>query len=181
MRVCRDQLAAQSDTIPAMRSLLSSLLIAALLASPAAAAGWRIEGSVVGITDGATLTVLDGANAQHKVRVAGIDAPEKSQPFGAASKASLSHLAFNRHVQAYCRKRHRERDVCNVYEGSRDVGLEQVRAGMAWHATPYQHEQTPEEREQYARAERAARADRRGLWIDPNPVPPWEWRKSEAK
>ena len=115
-----------------MRSLLP-FLVAALLASPAAVAGWLIEGPVVGITDGDTLTVLDGANTQHKVRVAGIDAPEKSQPFGTASKASLSRLAFNRHVHAYCRKRHRDRVVCNVYEGSRDVGLEQVRAGMAWH------------------------------------------------
>jgi endonuclease YncB( thermonuclease family) len=164
-----------------MRSLLASLLVAALLASPAAAAGWLIEGSVVGIIDGATLTVLDGANTQHKVRVAGIDAPERGQPFGTASKASLSHLTFNRHVHAYCRKRHRDRIVCDVFEGSRAVGLEQVRAGMAWHATAYQHEQTPEERDQYARAERAARADRRGLWIDPDPIPPWEWRKSEAK
>jgi endonuclease YncB( thermonuclease family) len=59
------------------------------------------------------------------------------------------------------------------------MGLEQVRAGMAWHATPYQREQTPHEREEYARAEEAARAARRGLWVDPNPVPPWEWRKSE--
>jgi endonuclease YncB( thermonuclease family) len=161
-----------------MRSLLASLLVAALLASPAAAAGWLIEGSVVGIIDGATLTVLDGANTEHKVRVAGIDAPEKGQPFYRASGENLSRLAFNRHVHAYCRKRHRDREVCDVFEGSRDVGLAQVRAGMAWHATPYLREQTPEEREEYARSEQRARADRRGLWVDPNPIPPWEWRAS---
>jgi endonuclease YncB( thermonuclease family) len=164
-----------------MRSLLASLLVAALLALPAAAAGWLLEGRIVGIIDGATLTVLDGANTQHKVRVAGIDAPEKGQPFYRASGENLSRLVFDRHIHAYCRKRHRDRIVCDVFDFSRAVGLEQVRAGMAWHATPYQHEQTPEERDQYARAERAARADRRGLWVDPNPIPPWEWRKSEAK
>jgi endonuclease YncB( thermonuclease family) len=50
---------------------------------------------------------------------------------------------------------------------------------MAWHARPYLREQSPQEREEYARAEQEARADKRGLWLDPNPVPPWEWRKIE--
>jgi endonuclease YncB( thermonuclease family) len=87
--------------------------------------------------------------------------------------ALLGKLVFHRHVEARCYKVDRwKRDVCRVYEGGSDVGLEQVRAGMAWHATPYLREQTPQEREEYARAEQAARADGRGLWIDPNPIPP---------
>ena len=124
--------------------------------------------------------MLDGANRQHEVRFAGSDSPERRQPFYQVSGDNLAKLVFQRHVEARCYKVDRwYRDVCRVYDGGSDIGLEQVRAGMAWHATPYLREQTPQEREEYARAERAARADRRGLWVDPNPVPPWEWRKSE--
>jgi endonuclease YncB( thermonuclease family) len=161
-----------------VRLLLSLLLIGALLASPAAADEWIIEGRIVGITDGDTLTVLDPANAQHKVRVAGIDAPERSQPFGTSSKDSLSRLAFDRRVEVHCHKRDRfGREVCNVYEGSRDLGLEQVRAGMAWHFKAYRHEQSSADRQTYAHEEESARNARRGLWSESDAVPPREWRK----
>jgi endonuclease YncB( thermonuclease family) len=165
-----------------VRALLSSLVIGALLASSAAAGEWLIEGRIVGITDGDTLTVLDGANAQHKVRVAGIDAPERSQPFGTFSKDSLSRLAFDRRVEVRCHKRDRfGREVCNVYDGSRDLGLEQVRAGMAWHFKAFQHEQSSAERQAYAHEEEDARNARRGLWSEPNAMPPREWRKHRTR
>jgi endonuclease YncB( thermonuclease family) len=157
-----------------------SLIVAAILATPTTAAEWIIEGRVVGIADGDTFTILDGANAQRIVRFAGSDSPEKRQPFHRASGDSLAMLVFGLHVEARCYKVDRwYRDVCRVYEGGTDVGLEQVRAGLAWHATPYLREQAPQEREEYAGAEEGARASRRGLWVDPNPIPPWEWRKLE--
>jgi endonuclease YncB( thermonuclease family) len=162
------------------RSFWPSLIAAAILSSHVAAAEWIIRGRVIGIADGDTLTVLDGEDAQHRIRVAGIDAPERKQPFGTASKETLSRLIFDRRVEARCHKRDRfGRDVCNVYEGLRDIGLEQVRAGMAWHFKEYQHEQSSAERQTYAAAEDAARAARRGLWSEPHAMPPREWRKAE--
>jgi endonuclease YncB( thermonuclease family) len=64
-----------------------------------------------------------------------------------------------------------------VYQGFVDVGLEQVRAGMAWHFKEYQHEQTTQERLVYRDEENAAKAAKRGLWKDAKPVPPWEYRR----
>jgi len=159
------------------------LVVAAFLGAGTtpAAEPWVVEGRVVGISDGDTLTILDDAKTQHKVRIAGIDAPEKGQAFGTASKESLSRLVFNRRVEVRCYKKDRYgREVCRVYEGLRDVGLEQVRAGMAWHFKEYQHEQSRGERDSYMAEEQSARADRRGLWKDAKPVPPWHWRRGKA-
>jgi len=64
-----------------------------------------------------------------------------------------------------------------VLDGSRDVGLEQIRAGYAWWYRAYAKEQTPEDRERYEHAEQEAKARKVGLWRDPSPVPPWEWRR----
>jgi endonuclease YncB( thermonuclease family) len=94
---------------------------------------------------------------------------------------------FQRNIKAHCYKTDRfRRDVCRVYEGQldgkRDVGLEQIRAGMAWHFKAYQHEQRTEELQLYRDEEEAAKAAKRGLWADAKPVPPWEWRlRSNAK
>ena len=87
-----------------------------------------------GVSDGDTITVLDDAKTQHKIRFAGIDAPEKGQAFGERSKQSLSALVFQKRVEARCHKKDRYgREVCAVFVSLRDVGLEQIHAGMAWH------------------------------------------------
>jgi endonuclease YncB( thermonuclease family) len=70
------------------------------------------------------------------------------------------------------------REVCAVFVGLRDVGLDQVRAGMAWWYREYAKEQSAQEREDYAREEEGAKAAGAGLWKDAKPVPPWEWRRS---
>jgi endonuclease YncB( thermonuclease family) len=67
--------------------------------------------------------------------------------------------------------------VCAVFLGTRDVGLDQVREGMAWWYRDYAHEQTPEDRKAYESAEDDARIARRGLWQDKAPIPPWKWRR----
>ena len=145
---------------------------------PAFSGSWIVEGRVVGVSDGDTVTILDRTKAQHKIRLSGIDAPEKRQAFGNASKESLSRLVFDHQVTAECHKRDRYgREVCKVMRGSIDVNLEQIRAGMAWWYREYAKEQTPQEREEYARVEEAAKASRAGLWRDAKPVPPWEWRR----
>ncbi|MCZ7563803.1 MAG: thermonuclease family protein [Burkholderiales bacterium] len=158
-------------------------LVASLQFSQAVGADWLIEGRVVRVSDGDTVTVLDDEKKQHKIRFAGIDAPEKRQPFGNASKQNLSRLIFDRRVEARCHKRDRYgREVCAVLIDARDIGLEQVRAGMAWHYKRFESEQTPQARVEFADAEGRARTARRGLWADKNPTPPWEWRdKSRAR
>ena len=136
-----------------------------------------LTGRIVGVSDGDTLTLLDAKQVPHKIRVAGIDAPEKKQPFGEKAKASLSALAFNRTAEADCRKTDRyRRQVCVVFVGGKAVGLEQVKAGMAWWYRQYATEQTPQERIDYEHAESQAKRHRYGLWSGPNPTPPWEWR-----
>jgi len=144
---------------------------------PALSGAETLAGRVVGVTDGDTITVLAAGNVQEKIRVAGIDAPEKKQPFGQASKLSLSNLVYDRPVTVEWRKRDRYRRIVgHVFVSGRDAGLEQIRAGMAWHYRRYQAEQAADDRERYAAAESEALAARRGLWRDPDPIPPWDWR-----
>jgi len=151
-------------------------IVAALLASPAAYAD-TLTGKVVGITDGDTLALLDATNTQHKIRLAGIDSPEKNQPFGQVCKQNLSDLAYNRTVQIDWNKKDRYgRVIGKVLVDSQDVNLEQIRRGCAWHYKKYQNEQSPEDRVSYARAEDGARASRVGLWGESGAVAPWEWR-----
>ena len=136
------------------------------------------EGRVVGVADGDTITLLDGNRQQQRIRLAGIDAPEKAQPYGQRSKQHLADLAFGKDAKADCYKVDRyDRDVCTVYANGQDVGLAQLDAGLAWWFRKYAHEQPPKERINYEAAEDRAAADRVGLWQDANPVPPWRWRR----
>jgi len=142
---------------------------------------------VVGITDGDTATVLDDAKREEKIRLAGIDTPEKKQPFGEKAKQSLSALIFGKPVRIEWEKRDRYgRVVGQVFVSEPcsgepcpspvDASLFQIRQGLAWHFKRYEKEQRPEDREAYAKAEEEARLSRIGLWSEPDPVPPWEWR-----
>lgn len=137
----------------------------------------QIEGAVVGVHDGDTVTLLDADHRQHKIRLDGIDAPELGQPFGRASKQHLAELAAHQQARAECHKTdHYGREVCRVLVGGNDAGQEQIRAGMAWFFRRYAHELPPYRRQQYADTEAQARAGGRGLWADDEPVPPWTWR-----
>lgn len=140
-----------------------------------------ITGRVVGVSDGDTLTVLDASQHQFKVRLSGIDAPEKGQPFGSQAKDSLSEMVFNKQVVVESSKEDRyRRKVGKVQHGGTDVNLEQVKKGMAWHYTAYAKEQAPADRQAYANAEAEAKAQRRGLWRESNQSAPWEFRRIKA-
>jgi len=136
-----------------------------------------IGGRVLAVVDGDTLTLVDAANQQHTIHLVGIDAPEKDQAFGQKAKTNLAALAFGQQASADCRKRDRERhDICVVTVGGKDLGLEQVRSGMAWWYRQLIAQQTPEERASYEQAEFDAKTHRLGLWNSINPTPPWDWR-----
>ncbi len=136
------------------------------------------QGRTVGVSDGDTITVLDSSNTQHKVSLSGIDAPEKSQPFGQRSKHSLRDLVFGKAVTVETTKRDRYgREVGKVLaDGGLDVNLEQVRRGLTWHYKAYEREQSSEDRVTYSGAEEKAKEARLGLWREEEPVPPWEFR-----
>jgi len=129
---------------------------------------------VIAISDGDTLTVLHDQQ-QVKIRLAEIDAPEKKQPFGTRSRQALAELCFKE--QATIRPTARDRygrTVAKVECKGQDANAEQVRAGMAWVYRQY----TPKGSPLYA-IEAEAQGARRGLWADPAPVPPWEWRRAK--
>jgi endonuclease YncB( thermonuclease family) len=144
--------------------------------------------SVIGNTDGDTLTVLVETR-RVKVRIKSIDAPEKGQPFAQESKQSLAMTAFQKRARLECHKKDQYgRSVCKVWLQPSDcptcgqildVGHEQVIAGMAWWFRKYIQEQTLEDRSRYESADNEARLRKRGLWSDPAPIPPWEWRRQE--
>ena len=163
--------------------ILSQAIAGASLALALSFPAWaNFTGKVVGVADGDTVTVLDLANVQHKVRLTGIDAPEKKQPFGSRSKQSLSDMVFNKIVTVESDKRDRYgRELGKVLVGGMDVNLEQIRRGMAWHYKAYQRDQPAADRQTYADAEHEAEDQRRGLWTDADPLPPWEWRKSRRR
>lgn len=141
-----------------------------------------IQGLVVAIQDGDTLTVLDEGKTQHKIRLTGIDAPEKKQPFGQRSKESLSNLVYRREVLVDWHKLDRYgRVLGKVVLGNRDINLAQVEAGLAWHYVEYAREQTPPDRALYSQAEAHAREGHVGLWSEPVPTAPWAFRKSKRE
>ncbi len=137
-----------------------------------------LTGKVVKITDGDTLYVLDASYKEHKIRLAGIDAPERKQAYGLASRKHLASIVAGKQVTVEYQKRDRYgRIVGKVLLDGIDVCLEQVKAGFAWHYKKYQQEQSAEDRELYADAENKARNERLGLWRENNPIPTWEFRR----
>ena len=180
------RLSSRSIVLPLSR-LFFRTAVTFLLAAGAHAA--ELHGRVVGVSDGDTITVVDADRALHKVRLAGIDAPEKTQPYGGEARRHLVVLVFGKPVVVSWHKRDRYgrlvgrvvltvAGTCGRADCARveDVGLAQVESGLAWHYRQYQNEQSPEDRRRYTLAEREARARREGLWRDAQPVPPWDYR-----
>ncbi len=141
---------------------------------------------VVKITDGDTLTILNASYQHHKIRLAGIDAPERKQAYGLASRKHLASIVAGKQVSIEYQKRDCYGRIVGkvllvvVFHTSADeidVCLEQVKAGFAWHYKKYQHEQRLEDQRLYADAENKARYERLGLWRENNPNPPWEYRR----
>ena len=144
------------------------------------AAAKVIHGRVVGVSDGDSVTVLDAQKTQYKIRLAGIDAPERAQAYGQRAKESLSDLVFGKLVDVEWSKQDRYgRIVGMITLAGVDINLEQIKRGMAWHYKQYQNEQSPEDRVAYAQSESQARDKRLGLWRDPAPIEPSVFRQKK--
>jgi endonuclease YncB( thermonuclease family) len=154
-----------------MQTLL--VVIVSMLAGMAVAAE-PVEWKVVSVHDGDTLTAVDASNVQHKVRLAGIDAPEIGQPFGTKARDGLARLTLRKVVRVNVHEHDRYgRVLADIEADGQGVNRTMVADGMAWHYARYSKDAG------LAAAERDARAARRGLWADKAPVAPWEWRASE--
>jgi micrococcal nuclease len=156
--------------------LIISVLLTAIGLLAAAPPATTLTGEVVSIADGDTLTLLVG-KTQVKVRLDGIDTPERAQPFGRKAGQALAKKVFGKAVQVddFGKDRY-GRTLGIVRLGKRNINLELVREGWAWRYRKY----APKNKE-LATAEAAARKAKRGLWTDPKPIPPWDWRKSERE
>jgi endonuclease YncB( thermonuclease family) len=160
--------------------MVKSLLVLFLFLLASHVGANEIAGLVVGVADGDTITVLDASNELHKIRLSGIDAPEKKQPFATISKQSLSNLVFNRAVIIHWQKRDSYgRIVGKVMLDDVDMNLEQIKAGMAWFYRQYQKQLSFEDQTAYATAEQEAKANKLGLWIDEAPIAPWHFRRAK--
>jgi len=136
-----------------------------------------LRGQVVVVSDGDTITVLDEMKQRQVIRLIGIDAPEKAQAFGQKAKESLADLVFNKDVSITWFKKDRyRRTVGQVYSEDIDVGLEQIKRGLAWHYKQYEREQSVEDRSSYSIAEEQARIARTGVWSQELPIEPSNYR-----
>ncbi|MZH01976.1 MAG: nuclease [Nitrospinae bacterium] len=165
-------------------------LITLSLYSPALAD--TLEGKVVKVADGDTITILDDTGGKHRIRLAGIDAPEKDQPYGKESTQSLLELVSGKTVVIEYDKRDRYKRIdgkvlvdtkyevfCMALDCVKkiDAGLEQIKRGLAWHYKKYQSEQSVEDRGAYGEAEVEAREKQIGLWKGDPPMAPSDWRR----
>jgi endonuclease YncB( thermonuclease family) len=152
-----------------MTKMRFAVFLLLLLAIPLIQAE-TLSGRVVRVTDGDTIVVLDFSNVQHKIRLTGIDAPERRQAYGTKSKEHLSDLVAGKTVVVdYSKYDRYQRILGKVLVNGEDVNLEQVEAGMAWHYKKYQGEQSSSNRVKYSDAELEARRHKLGLWNDPSP------------
>ena len=163
-----------------LRTAALAAFVLACLCAPAIAATYTAR--VIAISDGDTLTVLDADRRQHKVRLAGIDAPERHQAWGERARQFLGERVFQRTVRIEVSKMDRYgREIGKVLLDGNDINLELLRAGLAWHYQAYEREQPPDERARYANTEQQARERRQGLWSDPAPVAPWDFRQRQRR
>ena len=131
-----------------------------------------IEGLVVKIADGDTLTLLTGSNEKIKVRLAGIDTPERKQPFGSEAKQALSKLVFQKKALIEVETKDRYgRTVGIVFVDGQNINYELVKQGMAWVYRKYTNDEILYELEAQAKTKKT------GLWADAKSIAPWSWRK----
>ncbi|MDR2924669.1 MAG: thermonuclease family protein [Azoarcus sp.] len=150
-----------------MKNMARAALLALLFAAAPASAA---SGRVIGAADGDTLRVLiNGASV--RVRLVCIDAPERRQAFGNRARQALSKLVFRQNVDLDVQGRDQYgRTLARVWLGRQDINAEMVRLGLAWmYRSQCKNEVLRE-------LEAEAKAARRGLWVDPSPVPPWKYR-----
>ncbi len=159
-----------------MQRLKTSLTILFILVSLTSSAQ-TLTGKVVGIMDGDSFKLLTADSTLVKVRLANIDCPEKKQAFSAKAKEFTSNAIFGKTVTINILKTDRyKRYISNVtYNDSLSLCHQLVKNGLAWHFVRYSNDSTLQ------LLEDTAKENKVGLWQDPNPIAPWEWRTIKKK
>lgn len=135
-----------------------------------------LHGKAIRILDGDTFELLIDNKTSYKVRLTDIDAPEKKQDFGTVAKQKLASYIMGKEVTVKYRKFDRSKRILgHVYYQTQSINLEMVAEGLAWHFTKYSSDQ------RFARAEQRARQLKMGLWIQPHPIAPWDYRSQKQK
>ena len=138
------------------------------------APAYDLSGRVVKVTDGDTITILDANQTQHKVRLYGIDTPEYRQPYSRAATKALGGLVEGEGVGVDVKDTDSYgRTVGVVYKGNVNVNLQMVKSGYAW----WYKKHAPLD-DDLRMAEERAQIDKLGLWAEPDPIAPWEWRRT---
>ncbi|HMF57552.1 MAG TPA: thermonuclease family protein [Pyrinomonadaceae bacterium] len=160
------------------RCLAIALLIAFCLSVPVMAG--TLQGMAVEIHNGKTLSV-ENAGRRIKVVLKSADVPEADQPYSAVARQHLSDLVLGKLVTVeYTGIAPGAVFIAKVYSGDRDISLQMIRDGVAWFTDRDASDMSDADRALFAEAEQAARTERRGLWQDPKPVSPWEWRRART-
>ena len=151
-------------------------LIVSILVASLALNAQTLQGRVVRVADGDTITILDEAKVQNKVRLNKIDAPEKRQAFGEVSRKHLASMVASKVVQVQWEKRDKYgRILGDMPIGEVNANLEMVKSGLVWYYKRFDTTTI------FAQAENDARVKKVGLWKDSNLTPPWEFRKQNRK
>lgn len=150
-----------------MRSILYLLIFFSLSINS------QLKGKIVKVQDGDTVTLLDSVNTQYKIRLYGIDAPEKGQPHGDKSKEYISSLIAGKEVIVDVKGTDQYKRILGVvYLGDTNINAEMIRAGYAWN---YKYSKD----KYYIKLQEKAKAENKGLWNDKNAIDPWQWRKEK--
>jgi endonuclease YncB( thermonuclease family) len=150
---------------------LDSQKVAATLGAHIKSPKMFLNGTVVGVTDGDTITLLDSNKKQYKVRLEGIDAPESNQAFGTQAKKRLSELIFGKSVQIISSGKGKyQRHLGDIYLNDRWINKTLIEEGLAWHYDQYS------DSKELAAAHAKAKASGKGLWTDEKVTAPWDFR-----
>lgn len=161
-----------------MKHCISTMLISVIFihSSFHVTAQKILAGKVVGITDGDTFKLLVEDSIEYKIRLHGIDCPEKAQAFSQVAKKALSDMIFGQEIKVeYAKKDRYGRIIGKVFVGNLYVNEELIKQGMAWHFTKYDQNPKWQEFEQKARVKKI------GLWADVDPTAPWLYRENKKK
>lgn len=133
-----------------------------------------INGTVVSVADGDTITILTSEKRQVKVRLVEIDAPERGQAFGQRAQQALASLVAGKSVTVNETGTDRYKRVLGfVLVDDINVNYEMVKQGMAWCYTSYLQPNST-----CPGFEKEARSRNVGLWVEKEPTPPWKFRRS---
>lgn len=153
-----------------MKLLYTILLLALSLSIQSKA----LKGRIVKVSDGDTVTLLDSTNTQHKIRLDGIDCPEKGQPFGTKATDFVKKLTTGKIIVVEWEKKDRYGRILGyVYADGVNVNKELLKNGLAWH---YKHFNKDKE---LAKLEQQAKDKKLNIWSDKNPIEPYRWRKGD--